>query len=156
MNQGNSAELAGQADVDGFLVGGASLKPEFADIVNAADASGPKQGPINVGINGFGRIGRLALRWAMADPLINVVSVNDPFITPDYMQYMYKYDSAHGRAAGEIGHDDHHLIIDGHKIRVTNELEPGKCAWGDAGSDMYVIESTGKFLAKKGCDAHID
>ena len=86
---GNAKELATQADIDGFLVGGASLKPEFADIINANGAP-VDAGPIVVGINGFGRIGRLVLRAAASNPLIVVAGVNDPFIPTDYMEYMYK------------------------------------------------------------------
>jgi hypothetical protein len=85
----NCKDLAGQADIDGFLVGGASLKPEFIDIINANGAPA-NAGPIRVGINGFGRIGRLVLRAAAANPLITVTGVNDPFIPTDYMEYMYK------------------------------------------------------------------
>ena len=85
----SAPELGSQADIDGFLVGGASLKPEFIDIINANGAPA-NAGPIKVGINGFGRIGRLVLRAAAANPLITVTSVNDPFIPTDYMEYMYK------------------------------------------------------------------
>jgi glyceraldehyde 3-phosphate dehydrogenase len=85
----SAPELGSQADIDGFLVGGASLKPEFIDIINANGAPA-NAGPIRVGINGFGRIGRLVLRAAAANPLITVTGVNDPFIPTDYMEYMYK------------------------------------------------------------------
>lgn len=88
----NAKELAAMADIDGFLVGGASLKPEFIDIINANGAT-PDAGPLKVGINGFGRIGRLVLRAAATNPLINVVAVNDPFVPTDYMDYMFKYDT---------------------------------------------------------------
>jgi hypothetical protein len=78
----NAKELGAQADIDGFLVGGASLKPEFIDIINANGAKADA-GPVKVGINGFGRIGRLVLRAAAHNPLINVVAVNDPFVATD-------------------------------------------------------------------------
>ena len=80
----NAKELAGQTDIDGFLVGGASLKPEFIDIINSNGAPATK-GPIRIGINGFGRIGRLVMRAAASNPLVSIVGVNDPFVAPDYM-----------------------------------------------------------------------
>ena len=109
-------------------------------IINA-DGAPLNAGPIRVGINGFGRIGRLVLRAAQSNPLIQVVAVNDPFIAPDYMQYMYKYDTVHGRAAGTVGHDEKNLIIDGHSIRVYGEKDPSKIAWGETGAE-YIVEST--------------
>ncbi|KAL7475697.1 hypothetical protein ACHAW6_001611, partial [Cyclotella cf. meneghiniana] len=99
---------------------------------------------INIGINGFGRIGRLVMRAAANKPNINIVAVNDPFIPVDYMEYMYKYDTVHGRAKQSISHDKESktLTIDGKKIKVFGEMDPSKISWGDAGVD-YVIESTG-------------
>ena len=96
----NAKELAAQTDIDGFLVGGASLKPEFIDIINSNGAPANK-GPIKVGINGFGRIGRLVMRAAAANPLISVVGVNDPFVSPDYMEYMFKVSRARRGAKRE-------------------------------------------------------
>jgi glyceraldehyde 3-phosphate dehydrogenase len=90
----NAKELAAQTDIDGFLVGGASLKPEFIDIINSNGAPATK-GPIRIGINGFGRIGRLVMRAAAFNPLVSIVGVNDPFVAPDYMEYMFKYDTVH-------------------------------------------------------------
>ena len=81
----NAKDLAQQADIDGFLVGGASLKPEFIDIINSNGAT-PDKGPIKIGINGFGRIGRLVMRAAANNPLVSIVGVNDPFVAPDYME----------------------------------------------------------------------
>jgi glyceraldehyde 3-phosphate dehydrogenase len=86
VNAGNSDELAGMDDIDGFLVGGASLKPDFVDIVNAGAAGLPRSGPIRVGINGFGRIGRLTMRAAASNPMFQVVAINDPGIPGDYME----------------------------------------------------------------------
>jgi glyceraldehyde 3-phosphate dehydrogenase len=94
---GSAKDLASQADIDGFLVGGASLKAEFIDIINANGAP-VNAGPIKIGINGFGRIGRLVYRAAQNNPLLQVTALNDPFIPPDYMEYMFKYDTVHGKA----------------------------------------------------------
>jgi glyceraldehyde 3-phosphate dehydrogenase len=109
---------------------------------------------INVGINGFGRIGRLVLRAAKKYPNINVVAVNDPFISPDYAEYMFKYDTVHGRFDGEVSHDDSGLIVDGKKVAFTGEMDPGNIQWGNSGAD-YIIESTGKYLATEKASLHL-
>jgi len=108
---------------------------------------------IKVGINGFGRIGRLVLRAAKLHPRIQVVAINDPFIPADYMKYMFQYDTVHGRYQGTLAAEDGHLIVDGRKIKVTNELDPTKIMWGEAGAD-YIVESTGKFLTEAGASKH--
>jgi len=149
---GSAADLACQPDIDGFLVGGASLKPEFVDIINANGAAATA-GPVKVGINGFGRIGRLVLRAAQANPLLQVVAVNDPFVDPAYMEYMHKYDTVHGRYKGTLSHDEKHLIVDGRPARVFTEKEPGKIAWAEAGAE-YIVESTGAFLDKASASEH--
>jgi glyceraldehyde 3-phosphate dehydrogenase len=97
---------------------------------------------IKVGINGFGRIGRLVLRAARLNPEIRIVAINDPFIPVDYMKYMFYYDSVHGRYDGSVTIDDGKLVVDGKPIKVSNELDPTKIRWGDAGAD-YIVESTG-------------
>jgi len=111
---------------------------------------------INIGINGFGRIGRLVMRAARDKPNVNIVAVNDPFIPVDYMEYMYKYDTVHGRAQGEITHDKEAktLSIDGKPIKVFGEMDPSKIQWGDSGAD-YVIESTGAFTSIDKASAHM-
>jgi len=109
---------------------------------------------INVGINGFGRIGRLVLRAARTNPNINVVAINDPFITADYMEYMFKYDTVHGRYQGEVSNDGQNLIVDGKTIAVTNNLNPGDIKWGDNDA-KYIIESTGAFLATEKASLHL-
>jgi glyceraldehyde 3-phosphate dehydrogenase len=145
--------LASQPDIDGFLVGGASLKPEFADIVNCQDNIHTLK-PVNIGINGFGRIGRLVMRAAQNDPMVNIVAVNDPFIPTDYMEYMFQFDSTHGPYSGTVNMvDGQHINIDGQAIRVFNERDPAKIAWGDAGAD-YVVESTGVFTSLEKASAH--
>eukprot|EP00621_Florenciella_sp_RCC1693_P006721 CAMPEP_0182531862 /NCGR_PEP_ID=MMETSP1323-20130603/10197_1 /TAXON_ID=236787 /ORGANISM="Florenciella parvula, Strain RCC1693" /LENGTH=237 /DNA_ID=CAMNT_0024741507 /DNA_START=37 /DNA_END=747 /DNA_ORIENTATION=+ len=108
---------------------------------------------IKVGINGFGRIGRLVLRAAKNNPNIEIVAVNDPFIGTDYMQYMFKYDTVHGRYEGTVASEDGKFIVDGKEIAVFNERDPAEIAWGSAGAD-YVIESTGIFLSKEAASAH--
>lgn len=110
-------------------------------------------GPIKVGINGFGRIGRLVLRAARTKQKISVVHINDPFIPVDYMKYMFYYDTVHGKYPGEVSFKDDKLIIDGHEIKVTNFLDPAQIPWGENGAD-YVVESTGKFLDKLGAVKH--
>lgn len=110
--------------------------------------SGPK-----VGINGFGRIGRLVLRAALRNG-VNVVAVNDPFIDLDYMVYMFKYDSTHGRYKGEVKADNGVLNIDGKAIQVFQKMKPSEIPWGKAGAD-YVVESTGVFTTIEKANAHI-
>ena len=93
------------------------------------------------------------LRAAQANPLVQVVAVNDPFISPDYMEYMFKYDTVHGPFKGAVGHDATSLLVDGRAARVFTEKDPAKIAWGDAGAD-FVVESTGAFLTKETAGAH--
>merc|ERR1711966_233446 len=134
--------------------GGASLKPEFADIVNCQGTENSLK-PVNIGINGFGRIGRLVMRAAQNDPMVNIVGINDPFIGTKYMGYMGKHDTTHGTYSGSVNCvDDSHIEIDGKKIRVFGEMDPSKIAWGDAGVD-YVVESTGAFTSTEGASAHL-
>lgn len=109
---------------------------------------------IRVGINGFGRIGRMALRAVFEyNKNIEIVGIND-LLDADYMAYMLKYDSTHGRFNGTVEVDGNHLIVNGKKIRVTSEPDPAKIAWGDVGAD-YVIESTGLFTSSDKAKAHI-
>lgn len=109
---------------------------------------------VKVGINGFGRIGRLVLRNAIAHPEVEVVAVNDPFIAVDYAAYMFKYDSTHGRFKGEVSTDGTNLIINGKKIAVFGEKSPADIPWGKAGAD-YVVESTGVFTDQAKAEGHI-
>eukprot|EP01033_Poteriospumella_lacustris_P015154 gene15154-10844_t len=108
---------------------------------------------VKVGINGFGRIGRLVLRAARNKPNIEVVAINDPFIPADYMKYMFYYDSVHGRYPGTVEVRDGKLIVDGKTITVTNNLDPSTIKWGDSGAE-YIVESTGKFLTEEGAAKH--
>lgn len=109
---------------------------------------------VRVAINGFGRIGRIVLRIAMKRDGIDVVAINDPFITNDYAAYMFKYDSTHGRYDGEVTHDDKDLIIDGKAIKCYQERDPADLPWGDNDIDI-VIEATGVFTAKDLAEKHI-
>uniref|UniRef100_A0A8C7CBU9 glyceraldehyde-3-phosphate dehydrogenase (phosphorylating) n=1 Tax=Oncorhynchus kisutch TaxID=8019 RepID=A0A8C7CBU9_ONCKI len=106
-----------------------------------------------VGINGFGRIGRLVLR-ACLQKGIKVVAINDPFIDLQYMVYMFKYDSTHGRYKGEVSMEDGKLIVDDHSISVFQCMKPHEIPWGNAGAD-YVVESTGVFLSIDKASSHI-
>ncbi len=109
---------------------------------------------IKVGINGFGRIGRLVFRAAQERDDIQVVAIND-LIDVDYMAYMLKYDTVHGRFNGSVEVKDGKLIVNGFPVRVTSEKNPADLKWGDVGAD-YIVESTGLFLTKEKCQAHID
>ena len=109
---------------------------------------------IKIGINGFGRIGRMVFRAAIANYQdIEVVGIND-LLEPDCLAYMLKYDSVHGRFKGEVSVEGSHLIVNGKKIRLTAEKDPANLKWGEIGADI-VIESTGLFLTKEGAQKHI-
>lgn len=108
---------------------------------------------IKVGINGFGRIGRLVFRAAQTRDDIQVVAIND-LIDVDYMAYMLKYDSVHGRFNGTVEVKDGSLIVNGNKIRVTAERNPADLKWGEVGAD-YVVEATGLFLTKEKAEMHL-
>lgn len=110
---------------------------------------------ITVGINGFGRIGRLVLRIALSRKDIQIVAINDPFIAPEYASYMFKYDSTHGRYSGGVSHEGENIVIDGKKIRVYQERDPVNIPWGKDGVD-YVIDSTGVFKELDSAQKHID
>merc|ERR1711993_58752 len=106
-----------------------------------------------IGINGFGRIGRLVLRSAVAKGA-QVVAINDPFIPLDYMVYMFKYDSTHGKFTGEVKQDGEFLYVNGAKIIVFGERDPGSIKWGDAGAE-YIVESTGVFTTTDKAGVHL-
>ena len=109
---------------------------------------------IKVGINGFGRIGRLVFRAAQERNDIQVVAVNDPFMDVDYMVYMLKYDTVHGQFQGTAEAKDGNLIINGKEVKFFAEKDPADIAWGAAGAD-YVVESTGVFTTTEKAAAHI-
>ncbi|MBK5929623.1 type I glyceraldehyde-3-phosphate dehydrogenase [Halochromatium salexigens] len=110
---------------------------------------------LKVGINGFGRIGRMAFRAIAKDfPDMQVVGIND-LLDPEYLAYMLKYDSVHGNFPGDISVDGNTMTVNGNAIRLTAEKDPAKLAWGDIGADL-VLECTGFFLTTESCQAHID
>ena len=111
-------------------------------------------GKIKVGINGFGRIGRLVFRVASGIPDVEVVGIND-LIDVDYIAYMLKFDSTHGRFKGTVDVKDGHLVVNGSKIRVTSEKNPADLKWSEVGAE-YVVESTGLFLTKEKAQGHIE
>ncbi len=108
---------------------------------------------IKIGINGFGRIGRLVFRAAQKRNDILVVGIND-LIDVDYMAYMLKYDSVHGRFDGTVEVVDGCLVVNGNKIRVTSEKDPANLKWNEIGAE-YIVESTGLFLTKEKAEAHL-
>ena len=110
---------------------------------------------IKIGINGFGRIGRMVFRAAVQNFAndIEIVGIND-LLEPDYLAYMLKYDSVHGRFEGDVAIDGNNLIVNGKKIRLTAIKNPAELAWSEVGADI-VIESTGLFLTKETAEAHI-
>ncbi|MFC4870888.1 type I glyceraldehyde-3-phosphate dehydrogenase [Negadavirga shengliensis] len=109
---------------------------------------------IKVGINGFGRIGRLVFRAAQERDDVQIVGIND-LIDVDYMAYMLKYDSTHGQFKGDVEVKDGKLVVNGNAIRVTSEKDPANLKWGDIGAE-YIVESTGLFLTKEKAQGHID
>ena len=111
---------------------------------------------IKVGINGFGRIGRCVFRAAVQNfgDDIEIVGIND-LLEPDYLAYMLRYDSVHGRFKGEVSVEGGHLVVNGKTIRLTAEKDPANLKWDEVGADV-VIESTGIFLTKEGAQKHLD
>lgn len=110
---------------------------------------------VKVGINGFGRIGKLALQAALENDEVEVVAVNDPFIAADYMAYMVKYDSMHGRFKGGIKSEEGKLIVNGKTVNVYNEMDPNNIPWGENGVE-YVLECSGVFTTTEKAQAHLN
>ena len=110
---------------------------------------------VKIGINGFGRIGNLSFQAAMAKEEVEVVAINDPFIEADYMAYMTKYDTVHGRFNGTVEAKDGNLIVNGKTIKVYNEMDPHNIPWGELGVE-YVLECSGVFTTIEKAQAHID
>ncbi len=109
---------------------------------------------IKVGINGFGRIGRLVFRAGLNNPNIEFVGVNDPFMTPDYCAYMLKYDSVHGRYNGDVKVTENSIIVEGKEVKFYAEKDPANIPWASCGAE-YVVDSTGVFTTSEACQAHI-
>jgi glyceraldehyde 3-phosphate dehydrogenase len=110
---------------------------------------------IKVGINGFGRIGRLSFRAGLSRDDIEFVGINDPFMTPDYVAYMLRYDTVHGQFKGTIEFDDNSVTVNGKKIPFFAEKNPADIPWGKVGAE-YIIDATGIFHEKAKAQAHID
>jgi len=110
---------------------------------------------IRVGINGFGRIGRLVLRASLSHSNLVVVAVNDPFLDPDYMRYLFEYDSVHMRFKGTVEvNTNNHLVVNGHEITVFTERDPANIDWKSVGAD-YVVESSGVFTSVEKASGHL-
>jgi len=110
--------------------------------------------PVNVGINGFGRIGRIVFRNAVEHDNVHVVAVNDPFIEPEYAAYMLKYDSVHGQFKGTIEVSGKDLIVNGKKVTFYTERDPANIPWAETGA-YYVVESTGVFTTNEKASLHL-
>ena len=110
---------------------------------------------VKIGINGFGRIGNLAFQAALNKKEVEVVAINDPFIAADYMAYMTKYDTVHGKFNGEVYSKDGILVVNGKEIKVYNEMDPKNIPWGKLGVE-YVLECSGVFTTLEKAQAHID
>ncbi len=110
---------------------------------------------IKIGINGFGRIGNLSFQAALNKKEVEVVAINDPFITADYMAYMVKYDTVHGKFEGEVSATENTLVVNGKEIKVYNEMDPKNIPWGKDGVD-YVLECSGVFTTLEKAQAHLD
>ena len=108
-----------------------------------------------IGINGFGRIGRLAFRAAILRDDVEVVGVNDPFMNPEYMVYMLRYDSVHGKFPGTVDFEGTTLIVNGKKVPVFTELEVKNIPWASVGAEI-ILECTGKHHDKPSCQGHVD
>ncbi len=110
---------------------------------------------IKIGINGFGRIGMLAFQAALNKKEVEVVAINDPFVTADYMAYMVKFDTVHGRFNGEVKGENNTLTVNGKEIKVYNEMDPKNIPWGADGVD-YVLECSGVFTTIEKANAHLE
>ncbi len=110
---------------------------------------------VKIGINGFGRIGNLAFQAALEKGEVEVVAINDPFIDCDYMAYMVKFDTVHGRFKGDVKAEDGKLIVNGKKINVYNEMDPKNIPWGKDGVE-YVLECSGVFTTMEKAQAHLE
>ena len=109
---------------------------------------------IKIGINGFGRIGRMVFRASLDHPEIEIMGIND-LCPPDYLAYMLKYDTMHGRFAADVKSTDHSIVVNGREVPVFAERNPADLPWGKIGAE-YIVESTGLFLTKEKSQAHID
>jgi len=109
---------------------------------------------VKVGINGFGRIGRLVARTILTKPGVELVAINDPFLDPAYCVYLFRHDTVHGKFKGEVTHTADSLVINGHAVKVFDKRDPDQIPWGASGVDV-VVESTGVFLTVEKCNLHL-
>ena len=110
---------------------------------------------VKIGINGFGRIGRLVFRAAVAQPeKYEIVGINDPFVDLDYMVYMTKYDSIHGHFNGEVKAENGKLVVNGREVAVYGCMNPEEIPWSECGAE-YIVESTGVFTTTEKASAHL-
>ena len=109
---------------------------------------------VKVGINGFGRIGRMVFRVAIGNPDIVVTGVNDPFMTPEYCAYMLRYDTVHGRFEGTIEVKDDAIVVNGEEVKFYDKMNPADIPWASCGAD-YVVDATGNFTTSEKAAAHI-
>ncbi|MCL1964393.1 MAG: type I glyceraldehyde-3-phosphate dehydrogenase [Firmicutes bacterium] len=109
--------------------------------------------PTKIGINGFGRIGRLVFRASVSNPDVVVTAINDPFINPEYMAYMLRYDTVHGRFHGDITAKEDAIIVNGKEVKVYACMKPEEIPWGDTGAE-YIAEATGVFMTAEKAGAH--
>lgn len=109
---------------------------------------------VKIGINGFGRIGRLILRVSLDRDDVEVVGINDPFISPDYAEYLFRYDSIHGKFEGKVSHTDDMLVVNGKKIKMFAQKDPNLIDWKSCGAE-YIAEATGKFTSLDGANLHL-
>ena len=110
---------------------------------------------IKIGINGFGRIGRLVFRAGIDNPNVEFAGINDPFMSPDYLAYMLKYDTIHGQFKGTVSYDDNSVTVNGKKVLFFAERNPADIPWGKIGVE-YVVDATGIFHSKDKAQAHLD
>lgn len=110
---------------------------------------------IKVGINGFGRIGRLVFRAGLSNPNIEFTAINDPFMTPDYCAYMLRYDSVHGKFNGEISYTENSIIVNGKEVKFFDKMDPKDIPWGSCNTE-FVVESTGVFCTTEAASAHLN
>jgi len=110
---------------------------------------------VKVGINGFGRIGRLVFRAAIDNPDVEIVGINDPFIDPEYMVYMLSYDTVHGRFKGTVSYTNDAIVVNGKTIKVFDKMKANEIPWGSCGAD-YIVESTGVYTTLETANAHIE
>ena len=138
--------------------GGASLEllegKLMPGIYGLSDIPHPPPAGVNIGINGFGRIGRLVCRAAFESGKVNILAINEPFMDLDYMIYQFKYDSSHGIWNGEVGKFGDMLVINGKRIKVFTKKDPAKIPWGEYHVD-YVAECSGVFTASEPCEKHL-